>query len=399
MDVGSRRLSLPAQTPIFGEGEIGDCAYLIQRGGVEIAVLRNGRKVVLATLGRGELFGELSLIDDAPRSASATTIEETVLLAVSRDAFRDKLVGTDPLVALFMRAVVERFHEARERLLSFVAPGNACAVGATKSHTRQFWGNRRATVRELALRNELDRALRDGQLRIYLQPIVALRGHAIAGFEALVRWHHPTRGVLGPASFVHFAEGTGQILAIGAWIFEEACRLRGMLENIGDKPFISVNLSAKQFQEPDLAAHIAASVERWHVNPSQLKFEITESALMDDPQRAAQTLGELRRRGFALAIDDFGTGYSSFSYLVRFPLDSLKIDKSFVDHVTHDHKSALIVRSLATLAHSLGMTVIAEGVETSEQASALEELGCDQGQGHYYSVAIPFAQARCWAAA
>lgn len=399
MGMPPQRFALPPAAAVFREGEAGDYAYLIESGRVEVSVIRDGRKLVLATLEKGDLFGELSLINNAPRSATATTLEASRLIAIGRAAFQGKLANTDPLVALFMRAVLERFHEARERLLSFAPPPTACALNKT-THDRDYQGNRRATLRELHAQGEIEDALHNDQLRVFLQPIVALNERQVAGFEALVRWAHPRKGLLSPQAFIQFAESTGQIVELGAWIFDAACRLHTQLpvSATGTMPFISVNLSMRQLSEPTLVDQITRSVERWQVNPAHIKLEITESALMGNPQQAILVLEDLHRRGFTLAIDDFGTGYSSFNYLARFPLDCLKIDKSFVDGVTTDPKSTTIIRSLAALAHALKMTVIAEGIETDAQVATLRELGCDLGQGHYFSAALPFQEARRWVA-
>jgi len=399
MGMPPQRLTFPPGATVFREGEPGDFAYLIEAGRIEVSVLREDHKLVLATLEKGDLFGELSLINNAPRSATTTTLETSHLIAIGRAAFQSKLATTDPLVALFMRAVLERFHEARERLLSFTAPTTAYAVNKTP-HDRDYQGNRRATLRELTAQSEIEAALRNDQLQVFLQPIVALRRRQVAGFEALVRWNHPRKGLLSPQAFIQFAESTGQIVELGAWIFDTACRLHAQLpaSKSGVTPFISINLSMRQLSEPDLVEQITRCVERWQVNPAHIKLEITESALMDNPQRATLVLEDLRRRGFTLAIDDFGTGYSSFNYLARFPLDCLKIDKSFVDGVTSDPKSSTIIRSLVALAHALQMSVIAEGIETDDQLTTLRELGCDLGQGHYFSAALPFQEARQWLA-
>lgn len=397
MGMPPQRLALPAGTIVFREGEAGDYGYLIEAGRIEISLVRDHRSLVLATLEEGDLFGELSLINNAARSATATTIEATQLIAISRATFQAKLADTDPLVALFMRAVLERFHETRARLLSVATPASLCALNKV-AHDSAYQGDRRATLREIAAQGEIEDAMRNDQLRLYLQPIVALDDNQVAGFEALVRWDHPHRGLLSPQTFIQFAETTGQIVELGAWIFDAACRLQAQLPDTPRRtlPFISINLSMRQLSEPSLVDQITQCVERWRVNPAHLKLEITESALMDNPQQATLVLADLRRRGFTLAIDDFGTGYSSFSYLVRFPLDCLKIDKSFVDGVTSDPKSVAIIRSLAALAHALQMTVIAEGIETREQAVILRELGCDLGQGHYFSPALPFYEAQKW---
>lgn len=397
MGIPPQRMTLPPGTAVFREGEAGDYAYLIETGQVEISVRRDGHKLVLAKLTPGDLFGELSLINQAPRSATAVTLEQSQLIAVGRAAFLGKLATTDPLIALFMRAVLERFHEARARLLSFVGPTTPCSLTRIP-HDPDYQRNQRATLREIAAQREIEDALRNDQLCVFLQPIVALNGGHAVGFEALVRWNHPHKGLLSPQAFIQFAENTGQIVELGAWIFEAACRLHAELHACAANPvpFISINVSMRQLRDPNLVDHITRCVERWRVDPAHLKLEITESALMDNPQQATLVLADLHRRGFTLAIDDFGTGYSSFNYLARFPLDCLKIDKSFVDSVTSDPKSTTIIRSLVALAHALEMTVIAEGIETNEQVAALRELGCDLGQGHYFSAALPFQDARRW---
>lgn len=397
MGMPPQRLVLPAGTTVFREGESGDYGYLIEAGRIEISLVRDNRKLILAVLEAGDLFGELSLINNAARSATATATEESQLIAIGRATFQAKLADTDPLVALFMRAVLERFHETRARLLSFAAPANVCALKKI-AHDHAYQGDRHATLREITAQSEIEEAMRNDQLRLFLQPIVELDGRQVAGFEALVRWDHPRKGLLSPQTFIQFAETTGQIVELGAWIFETACRLYAQLPIATHHapPFFSINLSMRQLSEPSLVNQITQCVERWQVNPAHIKLEITESALMDNPQQATLVLADLHRRGFTLAIDDFGTGYSSFSYLARFPLDCLKIDKSFVDGITSDSKCVAIIRSLAALAHALQMTVIAEGIETSEQAASLRELGCDLGQGHYFSAALPFHQAQRW---
>jgi EAL domain-containing protein (putative c-di-GMP-specific phosphodiesterase class I) len=210
----------------------------------------------------------------------------------------------------------------------------------------------------------------------------------LSGFEALVRWRHPRRGIVSPHEFIPLAEETGLIVPIGQFVLREACRQmsewRRKLDG-GDKLSVSINLSGRQLSSPTLLDDIERILDDTGLTPSALKLELTESTLIDDPETASAMLQRLRDRGIRLYIDDFGTGYSSLSYLHRFAIDGLKIDKSFVDMVGRPAREAAIVPSIVGLAHNLGMGVIAEGVETAEQAQALMDLDCREAQGFLYS--------------
>jgi diguanylate cyclase (GGDEF)-like protein len=248
----------------------------------------------------------------------------------------------------------------------------------------------------LSLLGELRRAIEHHELRLYLQPKVDLRSGAVISAEALVRWQHPTRGLVPPVQFIPFAEQTGFIRALTAWVIEESARVakealrRGMLLRI------SVNLSTRDLLDQDLPAKIEALIARHGITPTALCLEITESAIMDDPQRALQTLERLSEMGFKLSIDDFGTGYSSLAYLKRLPVDELKIDHSFVMAMERDLDDAKIVRSTIELAHNLGLSVVAEGVETGKAWKLLAELGCDEGQGYFIGRPVPALQFMDW---
>ncbi len=243
---------------------------------------------------------------------------------------------------------------------------------------------RASAVDRLDIENALRRAQERRELRVFYQPIIALDGGHIEGVEALIRWEHPERGLLLPGEFIHVAEETGLIVPMGAWVLEQACRQvmrwRASLPEFGPLR-LSVNLSSRQLGHPNLVADVRAIITDTHINPSQVELEITESVLMDDVEMSEETLGQLKRLGVKLVVDDFGTGYSSLSYLRRFPVDVLKVDQSFVDGLGSDPSDSAIVTAIVTLAHTLGLSAIAEGVETTTQLDELRRLGCDMAQG------------------
>ncbi len=226
------------------------------------------------------------------------------------------------------------------------------------------------------------------EFSVYYQPIVGLDTFKLRGFEALVRWKHPEKGFISPSDFIPLAEETGLIVDIGDMVLVESCRQMERWQKIfpSEPPlFVSVNLSGKQFIQSDLIQRIERIIETTRIDPEGLKLEITESAVMEDVESATEMLRKLRALGVKLSIDDFGTGYSSLSYLHKFPIDTLKIDRSFVMRMSEDAENLEIVNTIVTLAQNLGMNVIAEGVETNEQLSALRKLGCEFGQGYFFS--------------
>jgi diguanylate cyclase (GGDEF)-like protein len=238
----------------------------------------------------------------------------------------------------------------------------------------------KAAKHRLRIESGLERAMNTSQLSMAYQPIVKADTGAIQGFEALIRWNSPEHGVISPADFVPIAEETGLILQLGDWITRQAlkdCRRWG-------GPYVSVNLSARQFLRHNVADRILQYAEDADLPPDRIQIELTETAIIDDVERADQNLNILRSAGVRVALDDFGTGYSSLVYLNRFAIDCIKIDKSFVDNVTSDRQSAVIVASVAKLAASLGMSVVAEGVETNEQRHALIVAGCGALQGYHF---------------
>ena len=245
-----------------------------------------------------------------------------------------------------------------------------------------------AAMQRLELENDLRRALARGELRVYYQAEVEFESGRLAGMEALIRWEHPERGIVNPTQFIPVAEESGLILPITRWVLFEACRqLKAWEEEFArDVPLtVSVNLSGRHFAQATLIDEVAAVLQGTGIDPSHLILEITESVAMEGAQTTIETLRKLKALGVSLAIDDFGTGFSSLSYLKQFPVDYLKIDKSFVDGVTFQGRDTAIVRAVIALGHALGLKLIAEGVETPEQVRELRELGSEIGQGYYFA--------------
>ncbi|WP_306446577.1 putative bifunctional diguanylate cyclase/phosphodiesterase [Pseudaquabacterium pictum] len=254
-----------------------------------------------------------------------------------------------------------------------------------------------ASALNLSLLSELRRAVDNHELRLYLQPKIAIQTGSVCGAEALVRWQHPTRGLVPPMQFIPFAEQTGFIRQLTLWMFEQAAAQQVALAVLGVRR-VSVNLSTRDLLDLELPEKLDAILRRHRALADGFCLEITESAIMDDPQRAESTLNRLAERGYKLSIDDFGTGYSSLAYLKKLPVNELKIDKSFVMAMEKDAGDAKIVRSTIDLAHNLGLTVVAEGVENAAVLALLHELQCDEGQGYHMSKPLPIDDFCDWVA-
>lgn len=258
-----------------------------------------------------------------------------------------------------------------------------------------------AAMKRLALETDLRRALRDEEFVLHYQPIVSLRTNEVVGFEALVRWQKPNGELAPPGDFIEIMEDTGLIVFLGTWVLREACRAARALQDAfpSEHPrSISVNVSPRQFAQPDLAAQVRAILTETGIDPRCLRLEITEGAMIGDMDRVAGVLRELQELGVRVSIDDFGTGYSSLSYLHSLPLDLLKIDRSFVGAMARNEESLQIVRTIMSLAHNLGMDVVAEGPEDADQVAQLRSVGCEFGQGYYFSKPVDLASATAFLA-
>lgn len=382
---------------IFNEGDPGCTAYIIERGKIEVSITRKGEKLVLAEYDTGDLFGEMALIDETLRSATVIALELTEVIAIDRSLFDKAFDKADPLISLFMHTLLHNLRKTNQLLLNkIVTPGYLITQ---KEFNTKFLDARNETVYLVKAENELTRALNDDEFELYYQPIVDATTGNIVGFEALVRWFHPERGMVPPDEFITLAEQTGKIKPLGDWIINEACRQLSLISDklpgvIKDRPdfFVSINLSAKQFMFPDLFSHVVNTLKQHKLSAENIKLEITESILMDNPETALVILEKFKQQGFRIAIDDFGTGYSSLSYLHTFPIDTLKIDRSFVNSMRDNATSLKIVHAIIGLAKAIELTTIAEGVETEEQLNDLMNLDCDFIQGYYFYKPMPFSE-------
>ena len=271
-------------------------------------------------------------------------------------------------------------------------------AGAALSDARKQGGNNyqfytadlhEKAVLRLALENDLRRGLERGEFELYYQSKIDIETKQVAGAEALVRWNHPTLGLVPPLDFVMVAEETGLIVPMGEWILRNACEQNKAWHDQGFKLNVAVNLSACQFQQRDLAAKINSIVSDTGFDPAFLNLEVTETSIMNSTELAVKILGDLRSTGIKISIDDFGTGHSSLGYLKHLPIDVLKIDKSFVNDVTRNQDDAALVTAVITLAHNLKLKVVAEGVETEDQLNFLKDLKCDEWQGYLFSKPVP----------
>jgi len=256
---------------------------------------------------------------------------------------------------------------------------------------------REDVLQQMALENDLKRAIEQWEFEVYYQPKVDLESKRIIGFEALLRWRHPIKGIIPPNQFIPLAEATGLIIPIGIRTVRVACEtIRDWQDQFPQRqPLeVSVNLSVRQFQDRHLIDDIRKIIAETKIIPSTLQFEVTESVLVSDPDQALEIVKELRRMGVGLKIDDFGTGYSSLSYLHKLPFDTLKIDRSFINTMGDDHAAFEIVRAIILLAGSLGLQVVAEGIETQVQADELRSLGCGFGQGYLFAPPLTKEAAR-----
>lgn len=344
---------------------------------------------VVARLGGDEfavLLDGIRDISDAIRVANR--IRESLAPPVSlrgKDVSINASVGITTSASHY-RTAETMLRDADTAMYSAKASGGGSIIFDQAMHLQ--------ALERLHLESELRQALEQQEFVLYYQPIVSLPGGKIEGFESLLRWRSPYRGFIPPGDFIPLAEETGLIVPLGGWVLHEACcQVQRWRERFGQEPFlqVNVNISARQFLQPDMASLVARSLNDACLEGSCLCLELTEGVAMDDAERTSRMLEDLRRLGVRLSIDDFGTGYSSLNYLHRFPVETLKIDRSFVGNMDQDVRNQNIVRAIISLAHNLRMKVVAEGAETAEQVALLAEMKCDYVQGFYFFHPMPAA--------
>lgn len=366
---------------IFSNGDAGDCAYLVEEGAVEIVAAKRGAEQRIGLLRKGEMFGEIALIDRQPRTATARAVERTTLIPIQRKLLEGLLEKSDPILRHLLAVILERYRSNQNHL---AVPEKDSPLTEHQADLRNALKGE--ATQKLSLAHGITRALKYDEFELHYQPICSLSDGRVAGFEALIRWRHPTEGMTPPMDFLWLAEQTGQICELGLWTLERACRdwptLRKFTEQ--ENPFVSVNLSATQLTSETLVDDVRAIISRHGMPTTQLKLELTETVMVEHPEVARDVLNKLTELGSDLALDDYGTGYSGLDHLQRYPIGTLKIDRAFIAPMVKSEQSREIVRSSIALAHSLGMNVVAEGIETQEVRDALSGMGCEFGQGWHF---------------
>lgn len=405
-----QRYVFPPGTVLFRRGEARQCAYLIDKGMVDIIGNdEGGEDKLLCHISPGEIFGEMALIDNAPRTATAITQTDCEIFIIPRNALQNRLQGLDPIVLLLISLLIERYRLSRIHMPESLRQDAAStqfidklqrhqhlSPGSLKLH--DIAAQKEQALRELKLEQELRRGLENREFIPYLQPIVNLYDRRVVGFETLIRWQHPAKGLVFPDQFIPVAEHVNVVQQLDRLMLEKTCEIFPQLDAMGRSDIvISVNMSGMNFNTHNIVSSIVKTVKGYGIAPQRLRLEVTESALIDDPEHAEEVLHDLKEAGFGIALDDFGTGYSSLGYLHRFTIDAIKIDRSFVARLHDNDKSFEIVNALIKLAHIFHLGTVAEGIEREEDIATLRDMGCKLGQGYFFSKPLPVAEALAYA--
>ncbi len=382
---------------IFYEGDRGDFAYIIEEGEVEIWTLVEGKHRVLNRLHPGAMFGEIALIDGQPRSASATALTDVLLTLVTKEQVNRRIQDADPLLRMLLLMVMRYFRSETQNFRSrrqVVVPQLFLDKLYPDLDPQKDLSFRLSEAVDLIrMENDLRTAIEQEQFKLVYQPIIHLDTQKITGFEALIRWQSPKRGFISPDHFIPLAESTSLIVPIGEWVIETGLQALNEMQRRVNYPLsMSFNIASRQIEEPNFVDFLLNVTEKYQVDPQQVKLEILERTLFDS-ERAIAWVRQCHLLGFPLVLDDFGTGYSSLQYLNEYHLNTLKIDKSFVQGMKGNNKSSSICQAIINLSETLGMTVVGEGIETLEHLQTLKDFGCTYGQGYFFAKPLPLDQA------
>ena len=371
---------------IMRQGDFGESAYIIEEGRVEIKIEKpDGESIVVASRGAGAIIGEMSLIDSAPRTATVVAKEKCRLLEITKDDFTRRLDGSDPVLRMTMQVILTRYRDTLTR--ADIRQDPDLWPAAAENLEREYVEKTDA-VDKIRISNEFVDSLSSNDITLHYQPIINLQNGEVYGFEALMRWFHPERGFISPGIFIPIIEDNGLIVEASKWAFRESCsalkRIQGQT-GYHNNLNMSVNFSSSDFSEDDFLDNIYNTISETDVQAENVHLEITERLLMNQPAQAKETLDLCRKAGMGISIDDFGTGYSSLSYLHAFPINTLKIDQSFVRNMHENESSQALVKSIISLGKNLDMSIVAEGVEIIEEAELLRSMGCDYAQGYYFA--------------
>lgn len=373
----SHHLDLQAGQFVFREGDAVDNAYIIERGKIQIFTGDDDNRLVICELGPGDILGEMAVIDDMSRTASALVISNCRLNVISREQFIQRIENADPIIRLLLSVLIKRYRSGLKR---FLEPGDDSLESLIDLTDEEALSH---GIEKIRLENELRAALVTEQLQVRYQPVIELATGKVAGFEALVRWPHQDMGMIPPDHFIALAEETDLIVPVGLYVARKAAlAMRKFQDRAPERElFMSVNISGRQVHVPDLCHQFAQAVLHQGLKTQQFKLEITESLLLDY-EHVKSWIEKSRQRGFRIALDDFGTGYSGLGHLGELSIDTLKIDKTFINAMFESRRSMAILESMISLAKGLELEIIAEGVETREQLDLLREKKVDLVQGY-----------------
>ena len=371
---------------IMSQGEMGTCAYFIQEGRVRIVVEKaDGSFLDMGTRGPGSIIGEMAIVDNQPRSATIQTLENCTLLEITKEDFARSVRGANPIVRLISQVILMRYRDILRRSHTLIEDGPECP---SPEDSERAYAEQTNVVESIKLANEFKVAIAAKQLILHYQPIDSISTGKVLGFEALMRWQHPERGLVSPDEFIPMAEDSGLIIEACRWALGEVCEMLARLDAV--RPdlkdlYVSVNFSATDFEESNFLEAFSEILERNNTPAKRIHIEITERLLLKKPKNVKETLDNCRKLGMKVVIDDFGTGYSSLSYLHQYPIDTLKIDRSFIHNMRNDKAVLGLVKSILTLRENMDIDIVAEGVEELEEAQLLTQLNCDSAQGYYFS--------------
>lgn len=389
MSQSQNNVRVGAGEVIFSQGEIGDCAYIIEKGRVLIYVEKDAIETPITILGEGEIFGEMSLIDNLSRSASARAIDECVFNTVTRQQLMERVYAADTVVRLLIRVLLKRLRFNQNKLVE--ADQKQAEFGSVQqAFLQEELNETRDALNEIRIENQIFDGFKNEEFLLHYQPIVEMKTGTIVGCEALLRWNSPTLGMISPNAFIEVIENSSMVFPVGMWVLDRCFRdLKKIIDSKKYPEFqMSINISGRQFVSPNFIPQMEECRRSHGIDVKHVKLEVTERVMMDGVI-AMETLNACVQLGYTISIDDFGTGFSCLQYLARMPVATVKIDRSFVVKMHTDPKTKAIVSSILYMAKSLHMSVIAEGIETEVEKDTLLKLGAHYGQGYLFAKPAP----------
>ena len=390
IEVAGRNLSsveFSAGQSIFREGDTGQCGYIIEAGKVEITVDSHRGSNLVAVLSKGDIFGEMAIIGDTTRSATAKCVEDCVLFEVSKQQLKDRVENSDPIVRMLLKVLTARLRleiqstekkirEVNRKLRGLGVPDTEIAK---TNHAQD-----QSAIDKIKIESLLFNAVQNNELELHYQPIVRLSSQKTIGFEGLLRWNNPQLGTVRPDIFIGISEETDLIHSIGRWVLERGIRdFKALKQIVPGLKYVSLNVSGRQLDDEGFFDVLSHAIRKNKIDPDCINLELTETTLSERVQ-VPDWIRDCRKMGVQIGMDDFGTGYSSLGNLGQYEIDRLKLDRAFLNRMLSDKRSLTILRSVVKMSQELGLAVIAEGIEQADQAKILVEMGCTYGQGFYF---------------